>query len=384
LADKLRVHTLSKELGVTSKAILDKCKLEGVDGITNHMSTVSAGLAETIREWFSGGTHATAVEEAAPVDLDKVRSRRRAGARKLAKGEEGTEHIELEEGGEPAPAGLETTVAEPEAVPPVETPAEAVPAVAAEAPPAVVAAELPTPADQQAAEVVTAEAPAVIAASTAPIAETVAAAPAETTVAATPAPAAKAAAHAHPPKAGKSAAPARPSAAIAPAGPQNVPAPAQMKGPRIVGFAKPDVIPRPVPRARPGEPMAAPDDSQEGGEGRGRQGHGRAVAKDDDGRKSKVRANPRRTRGSLAEVGERLREWNDRDLLERQERLQEATGRGIHARRAREKAAAHAPGVVAPRKTRAQVMEPILVHQLCAATGIGLNQLFPKLRMSTT
>ena len=55
MAEKLRVHILSKELGVTSKAILDKCISEGVEGITNHMSTVSAGLAETIREWFSGG-----------------------------------------------------------------------------------------------------------------------------------------------------------------------------------------------------------------------------------------------------------------------------------------------------------------------------------------
>ena len=384
MADKLRVHTLSKELGVTSKAILDKCKLEGVDGITNHMSTVSAGLAETIREWFSGGTHATAVEEAAPVDLDKVRNRRRGGARKSAKGEEGAEHAEMEEAGEAAltePVGPEIAVAVPEVAPPDEEPSEETPAVAAEAPPAVVATEAPAPVVETV--VVAAEAPtAVSAAATAPVAEPVAAAPVEPAAAAPAAPAAKAPAHAHPHKTAKSAppAPARPPVVIAPAGPQNVPAPAQMKGPRIVGFAKPDVIPRPVPRARPGEPMAPPDDAAEGSEGRGRQGHGRPAAKDEDGRKSKVRANPRRTRGSLAEVGERLREWNDRDLLERQERLQEATGRGIHARRAREKAAPHAPGVVAPRKTRAQVAEPILVHQLCAATGIGLNQLFPKLK----
>ena len=76
MAEKLRVHMLSKELGVTSKAILDKCSSEGVEGITNHMSTVSAGLAETIREWFSEGAHKTAVEESAPVDLSKVRVRR--------------------------------------------------------------------------------------------------------------------------------------------------------------------------------------------------------------------------------------------------------------------------------------------------------------------
>ncbi|MBP7936636.1 MAG: translation initiation factor IF-2 [Phycisphaerae bacterium] len=377
MADKLRVHTLSKELGVTSKAILDKCKLEGVDGITNHMSTVSAGLAETIREWFSGGTHATAVEEAAPVDLDKVRSRRRGGARKSAKGEEAGEHVEAEKGAETVPAGLETTVVVPEVAPPTEASPAVVPAVAAEAP-AVIAPEQPVPAVQP--DSLAAVASPVTVAAAAPVVETVAAAPTDAAAVVAPTPAARTPAHAHPSKAAKPAPPARPAAVIAPAGPQNVPAPAQMKGPRVVGFAKPDVIPRPVPRARPGEPLVAPDDLAETGEGRGRQGHGRTAARDDEGRKSKVRANPRRTRGSLAEVGERLREWNDRDLLERQERLQEATGRGIHARRAREKAAAHAPGVVAPRKTRAQVTEPILVHQLCAATGIGLNQLFPKLK----
>ena len=75
MTDKLRVHTLSKELNVSSKAILDKCQLEGVEGVTNHMSTLSAGLAETIREWFSTGEHRTAVETAAPVDFEAGHSR---------------------------------------------------------------------------------------------------------------------------------------------------------------------------------------------------------------------------------------------------------------------------------------------------------------------
>jgi len=70
-----RVHLLAKELGVNSKAIIDKCQAEGLD-IKNHMSTISAGLAATIREWFSEGTHSTTVETAAPVDLEKVRVKR--------------------------------------------------------------------------------------------------------------------------------------------------------------------------------------------------------------------------------------------------------------------------------------------------------------------
>ncbi|MBI4581545.1 MAG: translation initiation factor IF-2, partial [Planctomycetes bacterium] len=97
--------------------------------------------------------------------------------------------------------------------------------------------------------------------------------------------------------------------------------------------------------------------------------------------KRRSRVNPRRSGRSLEETGERLREWNDRDLLERQERLQAASGHGIHARRARERSPAgrQAPHV-APRKTRAQLTEPIVAHELCAASGIGLSQLWPKFK----
>ena len=68
----LRVHNLAKELGVSSKTILQKCGAEGIE-LNNHMAILSAGLAATIREWFSEGEHATAVETAKPVDLEKVR-----------------------------------------------------------------------------------------------------------------------------------------------------------------------------------------------------------------------------------------------------------------------------------------------------------------------
>ena len=41
-----RVFQLAKELGVTSKDLIAKCQAEDIPGITNHMSTVSLGLAE--------------------------------------------------------------------------------------------------------------------------------------------------------------------------------------------------------------------------------------------------------------------------------------------------------------------------------------------------
>jgi len=54
---------------------MKKCQDEGLD-IKNHMATISAGLAATIREWFSEGDHTTAIETAEKVDLEKVRVKR--------------------------------------------------------------------------------------------------------------------------------------------------------------------------------------------------------------------------------------------------------------------------------------------------------------------
>ena len=78
MAKAKRVFEVAKELGVTSKAIVAKCKAEGVPDVTNHMSVVKIGLVMTIQEWFSvGDTVAdaahTAVETAERVDLKKVR-----------------------------------------------------------------------------------------------------------------------------------------------------------------------------------------------------------------------------------------------------------------------------------------------------------------------
>ena len=85
MAKSTRVHLLAKELSVKSKAIIEKCQAEGLDQIKNHMSTISIGLAATIREWFSEGDHATTVEAAARVDLKKVRVKRKKVVKKEEK-----------------------------------------------------------------------------------------------------------------------------------------------------------------------------------------------------------------------------------------------------------------------------------------------------------
>ena len=81
----IRVNALAKELGVESKAILRKLKEEGLgDAAPNHMSVISLGLAESVREWFvHAGGGGTAVETAPPVEVaTKTKSTRSRGKKK--------------------------------------------------------------------------------------------------------------------------------------------------------------------------------------------------------------------------------------------------------------------------------------------------------------
>ena len=79
-----RVYILAKELGVKSSAIVKKCQDENLD-VKNHMSTISAGLAATIREWFSEGQNITTVETASKVDLKKVKTPKQKKKKKKKK-----------------------------------------------------------------------------------------------------------------------------------------------------------------------------------------------------------------------------------------------------------------------------------------------------------
>jgi len=120
-----RVYLLARELGVSSTAIMKKWQDEGLPPIKNHMATLTAGQAATIKEWFSEGDHTTAIETAQKVDLEKVRVRKSRG-KKPAEAEPTT-----------AEAPQETpVVAEIQETPPVvETPAEPTPVAEQPAPP---------------------------------------------------------------------------------------------------------------------------------------------------------------------------------------------------------------------------------------------------------
>lgn len=111
MAKGIRVNQLAKELGVESKAILAKCREEGLgDKVPNHMSVLSIGLAETVREWFSGGGGGTAVEVAPPVEVKpkrpRVRKRAEAGEPSDEHGFETDESHEAHSGLAAEPASI--------------------------------------------------------------------------------------------------------------------------------------------------------------------------------------------------------------------------------------------------------------------------------------
>ena len=231
LAEKMRVHILAKELNVPSKSIIEKCKAEGIDSIKNHMSTLSAGLHATVREWFSEDQQSTALETAQKVDLKKVRIKR--APKKTA-----TRKSKAAKGGRTA-ASASATATLDEA--PVESVAQAdsddAVIVVKEPPPATVAdaaaeadiataiTDIPTVED---VGVVTA--PLDASAEVPPVVEPEEATPDEPTVEAKP---------------------ASPAAPAGPAGPQNVPEAAKLQGPRVVRYEAPDYDVRPVRRATP-------------------------------------------------------------------------------------------------------------------------------------
>ena len=95
-----RIFDLAKEIGITSKAIIDKCIAEGVpvETVKTHMSPVKAGLEASIREWFaaaaSGG--GTAVETSAHIDVETVKSKVRRKTAKAVDGDKHDDHSEAD------------------------------------------------------------------------------------------------------------------------------------------------------------------------------------------------------------------------------------------------------------------------------------------------
>ncbi|MCH8968004.1 MAG: translation initiation factor IF-2 [Planctomycetes bacterium] len=342
MAEKLRIHELAKELNVNSKAILTKCQAEGIV-VKNHMSTVLAGLAATIREWFSEEVTGAVIESAARVDLETVR-RKKPAPRTRKKKETADKPVEVATV-RIAPTKV-ATLAKAEAIQEsavavVEAPSEAEVADETAAPVLIPPTEEPEGEQEPAPS----EEEPKIAAEALPVAEPV-----------------------------KEEEEPEP---IVPVGPQHVPTPVQLKGPRVIRVEAPEVIrlgpsgPRfrhtglPRPGSTP-DPVI-PETEQP------RRPRSRTQPAAPDATPAKKRRAPGRRVERGSDAGRQIREWRDRDLAERQERLRGATGR-----RAKRRASETHGAVEHKTITTAQVSEPIILKDFCSATGLSLAQLTPK------
>ncbi len=361
MAKAKRVFELAKELGVKSKAIVDKCIAEGVPGITNHMSTVKVGLAMTIRQWFgeaeeTGG--ATAIETAEKVDLKKARKRGRGKSQQEAGGEgqeAGTTVTTLEA---PVEEMAGTGVADVE----VEDEGREDAVVESTEQPAV------EPAAQSSVEA-EGETVAEAALTTDEVAEPVEADAPDTTGIGEVGKAVK--------PVGRMNVPKRPEV-VKPAGKQlEKPKQARLKGPKVVRIDKPEP-PRP-PRTRRGPssgPLTAPLDvsrTTPSDTGRGKRGRGGPGETDEGaGRPGKRRMlNTRRGRSADAlPVGPT--KFSQADMEELDARLKGATGYLKQRRRdmrKREQSTQTAQSL-AVTGGKVEIQEPVTIKALSSATGI--------------
>jgi len=314
-----RVYILAKELGVKSAAIVKKCQDEGLD-IKNHMSVISAGLTATIREWFSEGENITTVETSEKVDLDKVRIKKKVKRKPPAKKTK-------------APKAKAKQV-KPRTK---RTKTAAKPAATIEA----------EQSEQETAAAVTAEEPPLIE-------EQITEEPQE-----------------------------REPEPILPAGPiLEKPEPARLSGPQVVRVEAPEPLrrPRPRPRVRYDAPVTEPLMYSE----KEQKSSTLAPSKEKKQlpKRYKERTHGRRRDERDSEVARKPKlgsRWRQRDIEERQARLDAAGGEGLRLRPIRKIAARLKRGVAAVRPKKAVVSEPITVKDLSAALAIKSTDIISKL-----
>jgi translation initiation factor IF-2 len=410
-----RIFEIAKDLGVDSKAIVKKCHDEGIPEATvkNHMSSISAGLEATIKEWFTqheqtGGT-ATAVETSEKVDLEKVRTK---APRKRAKAgaKDGSDIVpppasviapaapaaapapeapEPEPEPEPAPIKAKPKKVEPEAAPPapapIPIPQPIAPTVIQPAAPAPAPEAKPVPPPIRHVEVA-AKAPEGPNGSASVIEPPAKHEP--------PPPPTRAPVKPMPPvKPAPMNVPVRPTS-VAPAGPKlESRAPVKLSGPKVVRVEAPEVIQAPRPR-RVGPPMGpGPGGPRTGG------GAGPSVAagEDDRGRSPRRKqegggAAAKRSSGTGVPDRRRGRsgaEWDgptagifsEQDLIEREARLARAGGFLKKRKQDLKKpgqagAAAHVDPAT---EGKVKITAPFTIKELSAATSVKGADIVKKL-----
>lgn len=393
MAKAKRVFELAKELGVKSKAIVEKCEAEGVPGITNHMSTVKVGLAVTIHQWFgeeaSGAD--TAVETAEKVDLKKARKPRQKAAAKSSSEDNA-------EGG-----AATATLDAPPVEEAMETPAKATKAKKATPPAEAVEADEASVVEQP-VEAVQTQAPA----ETSVVAEATEEAPTVESQADEPdVPAEQA-----PPIAAQAATAKGKAKTVGPMGKPNVPTrpdiikpvgellskpqQVQLKGPKVLRIEKPEPERAPRPRRQAGGGPGGPGGNKEGdgvpgitrtkGPARGR---GAGGGGGEQQRPNKRRGmNTRRGRGGdVLPAGPT--KFSQADMEELDARLSGATGFLKQRRRNLRKNEHSGQAALSALVTggKVEIEEPIMIKALSAATGIKgsdvVKYLFKKGIMAT-
>jgi translation initiation factor IF-2 len=410
LAKGIRVNQLAKELDVPSKDILEKCRAEGLgDRVTNHMSVLSIGLAETVREWFTPGMGGTAVEVAAPVDV-AVKPKTRARRKKVEEAPD--ERPEQDEqprrrqvpfrqpprrpsSEEPAPQAPEAPEVEVQEEWPIEEPA---------APP--VEAEVqPEPVGESAVMQPPIEEPPTITETLPEVPAPTEPEPmrpaAEVQPAAEAPPVFPAGAPQAPDQAGRPG--PRPTVTLTsrhnapavierkvviPAPRLETPAPAKIQGPRVVRQEAPDHVAPPRPKRAPGR-------TESGGAvftpARPQGGRGVKVDDDEEAARKKAAAKGRsslssRRRGAdgrRGEAMEKLKEYTEADLLERRDRLASATsyrtGFEGHLKKRSERGQHFQARTAAQTGEPVAIEEPVTVKSLSAALGIKSNDIISRL-----
>ncbi|MGD8500770.1 MAG: translation initiation factor IF-2, partial [Phycisphaerales bacterium] len=328
-----RVYILAKELDVKSSAIVKKCQDEGLD-IKNHMSVISAGLAATIREWFSEGENVTTVETSQKVDLEKVRVKKKKKTKKKAPAKES----EAQKAKKAKPAAKRTkAAAETASVTESEqSEQETKTADVDVSSGTAVIAEEPLPPEEQIAEVAEEPEP-------------------------EPEP-------------------------ILPAGPiLEKPEPARLSGPQVVRVEAPEPLreprPRPKPRARYDEPVTEPLMYSQQTEADSTLAP--ITEKKQSPKRFKERTHGRRRDERDSEAVRKPRpssRLRQRDIEERRARLDAAGGEGLRLRPMRKIATKSKQKVAGPvRPTQAVVSEPITVKDLSAALAIKSTDIILKL-----
>ncbi len=395
-----RIFEIAKDLGIKSKAIVEKCHAEGLpkDVIKNHMSTVSIGLEQTIREWFAtdettDSSH-TSVEQAEKVDIEKVRDTKKKAAKASTKAKK----IASSDTDDDASS---TAIAEPPAKPLKAKPATGS-AASSPAAPDSLSDSSPSP-------------------SSAPVSSTSApaSAPASSPASGSPAPAATRLKSTNIP-AGLSAEPPKPKGPEAP----TPSAPAASDGsdtkaeePRIVRAPKPDLKPPTKPpqmnvptrpttiapagrqldkktqiklsgpkviRVEAAEQVEAPRrrPPRTGGGMGGPMGGGMGAGMPMEGRPPRGGGSSRRRDGG-GRHGQDTRSgrgWTDADLADRQARLK-SSGGYLKQRQMQMKSSANAAQTPAKIGGKVEIAAPFSIKDLSAATGVKGADIVKKLFM---